>query len=231
MITPVKAIKKVLWGNLYCNGVKVPVIKRSYPYDKTHCVTIDDSSASTFINRHIITEPYPVDKSHPLFDAEFPFKKYPQQVLREVHQITVNINAWSDTPNEQEELNNNIMDLFHKAQSDYYLFCDQYNNGFCSFMDNTCYAKHFYDTNKLNVRGVKGQCPNPKVYGYKNIFTTYNLYRDSFMVEQPFNLDDTSKKDIVYRSVIRLHTGYYTDHIIGGLNLKNMVYKEERSIG
>ena len=24
---------------------------------------------------------------------------------------------------------------------------------------------------------------------------------------------------------------YYTDHIIGGLNLKNMVYKEERSIG
>lgn len=225
MIPPIKAIKKVLWGNVTCNGELVPVIKRSYPYDKTPCVTIDDSGSSSFVNRYFMTEKYPVNKEHPLFDEEEPFKLYPQQILREVFQVTLNINVWSDSPNEQEELNNNILDLFHKAESDYYLFCDQYHDGNCSFMDNTCFAKHFYDTDKLDIRGVKGQCPNPEVYGYKNIFTTYNLYRDSFVVDQPFNLDDMSKKDIVYRSVIKLHTGYFVDHIIGGLNLNDVNYK------
>ena len=122
----------------------------------------------------------------------------------------------------KEELNNIVLDLFHKAQSDHYQFCDQYHNGECDYMDNTCYAEHFNNT----VRTVKGQCPNPLVYGYQNIFTKYNLFRDSFMVEQPFNLDDTSKDEIVYRSVIRLHTGYYTDHIIGGAISKTIDYNE-----
>ena len=222
MIPPVQAIKRVLWGNVTLNGKKIPVIKRSYPYDKTPCITIDDSASSTFIDRQIINEEYPLHKNHPQFDPFHPFKKHPQQVLRETHQITININIWSDTVNEQEELNNTVLELFHQAQSDHYQFCDQYNNGDCNYMDNTCYAKHFND----GIRTSKSQCPNPLVYGYKNIFTKYNLFRDSFLVEQPFNLDDTSKDEIVYRSVIRLHTGYYTDHIIGGVISKTINYDE-----
>ena len=222
MIPPVQAIKRVLWGNVVLDGKKIPVIKRSYPYDKTPCITIDDSASSTFINRQIINEDYPLDKSHPQFDPFHPFKKHSQQVLRETFQVTVNINIWSDTVNEQEELNNIVLDLFHRAQSDHYQFCDQYHKGECDYMDNTCYAEHFNNT----VRTVKGQCPNPLVYGYQNIFTKYHLFRDSFMVEQPFNLDDTSKDEIVYRSVIRLHTGYYTDHIIGGAISKTIDYNE-----
>lgn len=217
MIPPVKAIRRVLWGNVEYDGHKIPVIKRSYPYDKTPCITIDDSGSSTFINRQILTEDYPADNGHPDFDQNNPFKLLPQQVLREIHQTTVNINIWSDSASEQEDLNNIVMKLFHEAQSDHYKFCDQYHDGNCSYMDNTCYAEHF-----LNNRSVKHQCPKPTVYGYKNIFTTYNLYRDSFMVEQPFNLDDRSKDEIVYRSVIRLHTGYYVDHIIGGLTNHNV---------
>lgn len=227
MIPPIQAIRRVLWGNVYCEGKKVPVIKRNYPYDKTPCVTIDDSASSGFVHREITTEKYPVKEGHPLYDPFHPFKEFPQQVLREVWQVSINISSWSDSLNQQEELNNNIMDLFHKAQSDYYLFCDQYHEGDCSFMDSTCYAKHFYDSNSLSIRGVKGQCPNPELYGYKNIFTTYNLYRDSFMVEQPFNLEDDSMKDTVYHSVFKLHTGYFTDHIIGGLNFKNVIFDKE----
>lgn len=227
MIPPVEAIKRVLWGNLELDGKLVPVIKRSYPYDKTPCVTIDDSSPSGFVNRLIITENFPVNESHPLFDENNPLKKYPQQVLREIHQVTININAWSDSVDEQEKLNNNILRLFHLAQSDFYLFCSNYNKGYCKSMNHTCFAKELYESNSGDLRGVKGQCPKPFDYGYENIFLRYNLYRDSFMVEQPFNLDDKSKDEIVYRSVVKLSTGYYTDHIIGGLVSDKIIFKDE----
>jgi hypothetical protein len=223
MISPVKAVRRVLWGNVDLDGELVPVIKRSYPYDRTPCITVDDSGASTFINRHIITEKYPLQKGHPLYDPEDPFKKEYQQVLREIWQVSLNINVWTDTITEQDTLNDKIIKLFHLAQSDHYLFCDQYHDGNCSYMDNTCYAQHFQES----TRGIKCQCPNPSVYGYKNIFTTYNLYRDSFHVDQPFNLDDTSKDNIIYRSVIKLHTAYYTDHIIGGLTQNKVIFKKE----
>ena len=226
MIPPLQAIRRVLWGNVSLNGKLVPVIKRRFPYDKTPCITIDDSGGSEWINRDIITEKKCLDNTHPQYDSKHPFKKYPQQVLREYHQTTIPINIWSDTVDEQEALNNIVMDLFRKAQSDHYMFCDNYHDGTCAFMDNTCYAKHFLK----DKRGVKKQCPNPLVYGYKNIFTKYNLYRNSFMVEEPFNLDDKTKDGIIYRSVARLHTGYWTDHVIGGKTLLNVEYKDNTSI-
>lgn len=214
MIPPIKAIKRVLWGNIILDGVKVPVIKRSYPYDKTPCVTIDDSGGSAFINRHILNVPYPVSNEHPQYDERNPFKKIPQQVIREYYETTLNINVWANTEDERENLNNIILKLFYEAQSDNYKFCNNYHDGDCAYMDNTCYGKHF---DGFSHRTAKHQCPNPLVYGYENIFTTYNLIRASFHIDQPFTLDDRSKDDVVLRSVLKLHTGYYVDHIIGGV--------------
>jgi hypothetical protein len=95
-------------------------------------------------------------------------------------------------------------------------------------MDTTCYGEHF---DGISNKTAKHQCPNPLVYGYENIFTTYNLIRASFHVDQPFNLDDRSKDDVILRSVLKLHTGYYVDHIIGGVvdkDIKNgTIVKED----
>ena len=112
----------------------------------------------------------------------------------------------------------------HEAQSGHYKFCNQYHDGECSYMDNTCYAEHF---DKVNSRLIKNQCPNPKVYGYENIFTTYNLIRASFYLNQPYSLNDYSKDNTMLRSVLKLHTGYFVDHIIGGIISEKLISKEE----
>jgi len=212
MIPPLQAVRKILWGNVILNdGRKVPVIKRSYPYDKTPCITIDDSGGSKFIDRFIVNEKYPLSNNHPQFNQEEPFLKYPQQVLREYYETTLNINVWCDTESEREELNNKIIQLFYEAQSDHYKFCTNYNDGECASQDTHCFARHF-----LNNRSVKKQCPNPLIYNYENVFKKYNLIRASFHLNQPFSLDDTNTKNEVLRSVLKLDTGYYIDHIIGG---------------
>lgn len=218
MIPPIKAIRKVLWGNIDIDGVKIPVVKRSYPYDKTPCVTIDDSGGSAFSHRDILNVPYVLSKEHPQYDVENPFKKVPQQVLREYYSTTININVWCNTEDEREKLNNEILKLFYEAQSDHYKFCVNYIDGYCGYMDNTCYAVHFGDS----VKSIKHQCTNPLVYGYENIFTTYNLIRASFYLEQPFSLDDRGKDGVLLRSVLKLHTGYYVDYIIGGVIADNI---------
>ena len=224
MIPPVKAIVKVLWGNLELQGRKIPVVIRGYPYDKIPCVTIDDSGGSAFVDRRITNEQYPLPPNHPQFDKMNPFKKAPQQVFREYYETTINIHVWCNTEDEREELNNNISRLFREAQSDHYKFCNNYNDGECAYMDNACYAQHF---DKVNMKTAKCQCPNPLVYGYENIFTTYNLIRASFHLDEPFSMDDLSKNDIVLRSIRKLSTGYYVDHIIGGITSNKIEYTEE----
>lgn len=225
MIPPIKAIRRVLWGNITLNNKIVPVIQRNYPYDKTPCITVDDSGGSKFQQRYITTEKYPLQNTHPQYDKDNPFAKYPQQIIREWYETTINIHIWCDNGDDREKINNQITKVFMEAQSDHYRYCNNYHDGDCGFMDNTCYAEHF-----LNGRSVKGQCPNPKVYGYENIFTTYNLDRASFHIDQPYNLVDTSKDEPVFRSVFKLHTGYYTDHIIGGLVNTNVTYSDEDTI-
>ena len=91
MIPPLQAVRRILWGNVELEGKKIPVIKRTYPYDKTPCITIDDSGGSTFIKRLITNEEYPLPSNHPQYNPETPFKKQKQQVLREYFQTTLNI--------------------------------------------------------------------------------------------------------------------------------------------
>lgn len=224
MIPPLQAVRRVLWGNVVLDGKKIPVVKQGYPYDKSPCITIDDSGGSAFIERSITNVKYPLQNTHPQFDPENPFKKVPQQVLREYFETTLNIHVWANTEDEREKLNNIILKLFHEAQSGHYKFCNQYHDGDCSYMDNTCYAEHF---DKVNSRLIKNQCPNPEVYGYENIFTTYNLIRASFYLNQPYSLNDYSKDNTMLRSVLKLHTGYFVDHIIGGIISEKLVSKEE----
>ena len=213
MIPPVKAIRRVLFDNVYYNNEIVPVIKRTYPKDETPCITVDDSGGSAFMERQILDVPCVLQNTHPCFDVEEPFKLHPQQVLRETHYGTITVNVWCDDEFMREDLIRQVELLFHQAQSDYYLFCDNYHDGECAGCNGPCMAL----LQKEDIRGVKGQCPNPELYHYKNIFTTYNLIRSSFIMEQPFTLDDLSRTEPVLRSVFKIRTGYYVYHIIGGL--------------
>lgn len=226
MILPVKAIRRVLFDNVFYNDEIVPVIKRTYPYDKTPCITIDDSGGSAFLERYITNDDYPLSNTHPQFDPEDPFHKVPQQVLREYHQATVTVNVWCDDEFMREDLIKQVDLLFHQAQSDYYKFCSNYMDGECSHTGGPCVVP----LNPHDKRGVKGQCPNPELYHYENIFTAYNLDRASFVMEQPFSLDDLSKTEPVLRSVFKVRTAYYVDHIIGGHISDKAVFENEQVI-
>lgn len=221
MISPVMAIRDVLLGNIVLDEKVIPVKKRSYPYDKTPCITIDDSGGSAFLERYILNIDCVLPKSHPQYDEDNPNRKFPQQVLREVYQTTVNINVWCDTEMDREVLNNQVSLLFYKAQSDYYLFCDNYDRGICKNYEGEC--RVLIKDELFDNRIIKGQCPEPDVYGYCNIFDKYNLIRSSFFVEQPFSLDDLSKSEPVLRSVFKVNTGYFVDHIIGGNVIQDFV--------
>ena len=220
MIPPLQACHRILWGNVELDGKIIPVVKRSYPYDKTPCITIDDSGGSAFIERHIMEVPKKITPNHPQYDVEHPFKKIPQQIIREEFETTLNINIWCDTEDEREKLNQKVLLLFHQAQSDHYKFCNNYQDGQCSYLGTGCYGEHF--DKAMDKRGVKHQCTNPKVHGYKNIFTTYNLIRANFYIDQPFSLDDFTKDNVLLRSVLKLHSGYFVDHIIGGYEIKEI---------
>lgn len=224
MIPPLKAVHRILWGNIELNGKNIPVVKRTYPYDKIPCVTVDDSGGSAFIDRLITNEKYPVPTTHPQYDKNDPFKKLPQQVLREYWETNLTINVWCNEEDEREEITNIIQKLFKEAQSDHYKFCDNYRDGHCTYLDTPCHAEHF---TKLNARIAKNQCPKPLIYNYKNVFTTYNLIRASFYLGQPYSTEDFSKDEVVLRNMMKLHTGYYTDHIIGGIVSTKLEYKEE----
>ena len=221
MIPPIKAIRKILWGNITLNNRTIPIIQRHYPYDKTPCITVDDSGGSRFLDREIITEKYPLQNTHPQFDTEDPFHKVPQQVFREKYDTTINIHIWYETGDELEQLNRQVQDLFYQAQTDHYQFCANYHDGDCSYLGTGCLGEHF----KTNIRGVKNQCPTPLVYGYKNVFDEYNLIRASFHLDQPFTLMDNNKDQVIYHSVLKLHTAYYVDYIIGAL-IKNDVNED-----
>ncbi len=213
MIPLVKACRRILFDNVFYNDEIVPVKKRTYPYDETPCITIDDSGGSAVMERHIVNDDYPVNSSHPLYDPEEPFRKFPQEVLQEVHQGSVRVNVWCDDEFMREDLTRQVELLFHQAQSDYYLFCDNYRDGECAGCGGPCMV----DLTQPHFRGVKGQCPNPSLYHYRNVFSTYNLIRSSFIVNQPFSLDDLSKTEPVLRSVFKVTSGFYVNHIIGGI--------------
>lgn len=220
MIKPIKAIAYILLGNVHLNEKKIPVVKQSYPYDKTPCITLDDSGGSSTISKKITNKKVRLKPTHPQFEVFDGLVS--QQVIRETKQSTININVWCDTERERESICRNILDLFYKAQSDHYMFCKKYDNGYCSFLDDGCLAIE----NNMR-RNVKNQCPSPKEYGYINVFKQFDLDRNTFHVESPFSMDDLTGKTPILRSIMRVYTNYYDYHVIGGGISQDLKFDED----
>lgn len=209
MNTVIKALLKILRGNVKINDNIVPVIKRSYPLDKTPCITIEDSGGTNTINKYRLNLPYP-NKDSPVTD-----------VLKTEKNITVQVHVWSDNEDERENLNNQIITLFNMAESDHYLLCENYHDGKCTSLNSDCKAL----TNHFS-RGIKGQCPHPIEYKYKNIYTTYNLNREKCNFEEPFEVDDLDTTPITLHSVFKINANYYTYYKLGG-NISNTIELKE----
>ena len=224
MITPIKFILTILHNNLNKpvedGGGIIPVIKRSYPLDKTPCVTIDDSGGSTTLTKHFTNKPLPLPTNHPQ-KKDYP-DYTPQQVLIDKRQSTIQVNVWCDTENEREYINNQILNLFYQAQTDHYRFCKQHMLGNCKTLQEPC--KAIKGTDK---RGIKNQCPSPKEYHYQNLFTRYHIIRPTFNIENPFSLDDLGTEKVVLRSIFKISMVYYDYYNVGGNLVNDLIISDE----
>lgn len=222
MIKPVKLLLKILRGNITINNQKVNVIKRGYPLDKTPCITIDDSGGSTTLNKDLIKYYTTLPPTHPQYNPSEPNKKHPQQAIKTKRNTTLTVNVWCDNEDDRENILKQIETLFNHAYSDHYRFCKQHDEGQCTYLDKECPA--ITDTFK---RGIKNQCPKPKEYHYKNLFSQFDIKKSSFNFESPFSIDDGSTKPKTLHSVIRVTMTYYDYHIIGGNITQDVEYHEE----
>lgn len=222
MIKPLRAILKILQGKIILNnGTDVRIVKREYPIDKTPCITIDNSSSTSIIQKNIINKDYIIPNNHPQYNQNNPNQKISQQVMREERSIDLDLNVWCDDENQRDEITEKILELFYKVQSDYYEYCQNYNAGQCAFLNKAC------KVNNNTGRGVKKQCPNPIEYNYKNIFKQFDIIRATFDVTPPYILDDLTTNPPVLRSIIRVSFSYYDYHVIGGAISQNLNVDEE----
>ena len=209
MIKPIQAILYILRGNIIIDDKVVPVIKRNYPLDKTPCINIDDSASVTTTDKKIYN----------IKDKE----GIPHQYLRTRHRTILNIHCWIDNENQREQITAQVTDLFTKAYLDHYQFCTQYDKetGQCNTLQTICPAtedgKHLYKSSKQ-------KCPQPKKYGYENIYTKYDLIKSTWDLQTPYSNDNTNTKPPTLHSIVRLNTEYYNYTLIGGITPKNLVY-------
>lgn len=222
MNKPVLALLYILRNNIRLNGEIVHVIKRSYPLDKTPCITLDESGGSSTESKHIINIKRHLPKNHPQYE-DYLHKKAPRQAIRDKRNATIRINVWCDNEKQRETLCNKIMHLLYLAQSDHYLFCKNYSEGYCDTLESNCLASE----DDTTFRSVKNQCPKPEEYKYCNVFTMFDLDRHTFNVESPYPLDDLSTNTPTLRSIISVNTSYYDYHIIGGAISENLTFDEE----
>ena len=222
MIKPIQALLKIIQGRIVLNdGTPVNVIKRDYPYDHTPCITIDDSGGTAVINKIITNRDYLIPTTHPQYDPENPNKTISQQVIREQRTIKLGIHIWCDDEYQREEITKKVRKLFYMVQSDHYEFCQQYDNGNCTFLDTEC------KVNPHTIRGIKNQCPKPYDYHYTNIFTAFDIIRATFDVAPPYILDDLTTTPPVLRSIIPVSFSYYDYYRIGGAVSENLIVDEE----
>lgn len=222
MIKPIQAIIYMLQGRVILeDDTDVRIVKREYPIDKTPCITIDNSSGTASIQKHVIDKDCKLPSTHPQYDEDHPDKLVSQQVIREERNITLDLNIWCDDEDSRDEITNLISKLFFQVQSDYYKFCSNYNNGDCSYLDTQC------KVTDSTMRGVKGQCPKPHDYHYENVFSKFDIIRNTFDVAPAFDLDDLTTNPPIRRSIIRVSFSYYDYYVIGGAISQNLIINEE----
>lgn len=222
MIKPIYAILRILQGKIILkDGTDVRIIKREYPIDKTPCITIDNSSGTAINQKNITYKDFIIPETHPQYDPNNPSQTISQQVIREERSIDLDLHIWCDNEDERDEITNKILTLFYQVQSDYYKFCNQYENGDCKFLNRTC------EVDSSTMRGIKNQCPKPKEYHYQNIFKTYDIIRATFDVAPPYILDDLTTTPPVRRSIINVSFSYFEYYNIGGAVSTELNVNEE----
>lgn len=187
-------------------GTIVPVIKRSYPLDKSPCICLDNSGGANIIQKY---------KLH-----------NPQEYLVDRTQSYVNIHLYCDTEDERDYLLSKIREAVRLIEYDCYLYCTKLGeNNICETLETTCAAIGGEDG-----KSYKHQCPKPTEYEYENLFTKHNVIRGTFQMDPAFSADDLTKKPPLLHSVLRTSMIFDDIYVVGG-KLSDTMSQDTEIIG
>lgn len=173
-------------------GVIVPVIKRSYPLDMSPCICLDNSGGAQIIQKFKLHTPheYLVDRIHSY----------------------VNIHLYANKEDERHYLIDRIREAVRLVEQENYKYCSRLGeNNICETTGETCEA-----ITSETGKGYKNQCPKPEEYEYENLFTKYNIIRDTLQVDPAFDTDDLTKKPVLLHSVLKTSMIYDDKYLVGG---------------
>lgn len=209
---------KILQGNIKYDDKDVPVVIRDFPIDKTPCVTIT-SEEGIMLNRTIGTAEYKLPTTHPLYDPNDPEKKYPQEVVSDKKTGRAVINIWMNDKNQRKKITENVQLILFKATYYNYQFCINFDKETkkCNTTNNQCDVFTVF-----NRRGIKEQCPYPKLRRHANIFSAKGIPESTVKVRTPVKVDELDKKPPLLRDSIRVDLIFYDTYITGGNPIKSV---------
>lgn len=137
----------------------------------------------------------------------------------------VNINVWANTEEERQRVCKEIMELYYMDQSFHYTTCVNYADGDCTSLDEPCKARSM-----LSERAVKGQCPEPELYGYHAWWYELNIHPGTIIISPPRDLDERDVQPVLYHSVLECECDYFDRHTLGGLTYNSVEFPRSASV-
>lgn len=191
---------------LFYNRVKigtdtVPIIKKPYPIDKTPCITFDEQDTR-------LVEKY--------------FTYEPEEYLNRVYDTSITINLWCDNETTRQKILDEIHTCINQLETDNYQLCTNYEDGTCTHLERACPVP-----DSTHGRCMKHQCPHPEDYEYCNLFTKYNVYRNTLNISEGVDNDEYDRKPPLLRTMITTNFRYLTKYCNDGKISETLTYMEE----
>lgn len=197
----------LLQGNVFYEGKVVPVVIKDYPIDTTPSITITGFNRDRGKYRpHQITVKRPLPENHPLFDVDNPNLKYPFLAESTRKSYEVQINVWCNNEKERELIVNQVKECLFLCKNHHHNYCINFDKETrnCKTIDSICASL----TDK-GYKGLRGQCPAPKQYGYCNLLKSMGIIRNSLQISPDYELDEYDKKPPLKRSIIEVNLDFY----------------------
>lgn len=213
---------KLLQNNIIYDDDIVPVVIKDYWYDTTPCITISGMDRTRTSHRQRSTECHPLEQTHPLFDSENPYKKYPHLVETIGRKYEIWINIWCNNERERELITRQVKDCLFNCINHHYKYCINFDKetSTCKYTEDTCSA-----LTDLGYRGLRGQCSNPNEYGYKNLFVNAGIKMNTILWGADYEKDEYNHKPPLKRTIIEL--GFeYTDKKVFPSNPTNCLISD-----
>ena len=197
----VRFLLDLLYNRVKYMDKVVPVLKRSYPTDKTPCFTLDEQD-TRLVRKYFTYEP--------------------EEFLNREFDTTIVLNAWCDDETARSILITQVKNLVDLLETDNYKLCSFYDYGICKNLDTSCPTPK----NPKTAAGAKHQCLDPFTYGYENMFSKYNVYRNTLSVGEPVDNDELDRNPPILRSMISIGFKYRTKYCNDGKVSDTLEYNE-----